>query len=203
MISKNQEFVFVHLGKTGGSSIIDSLKKHGFHKFEVIHVQKVKYNPNKKYVLLLRDPIARFISAFNWRYFLLIDDKQKKSWDKNTKPASKNELQLLLKYKTPNALAEDIVNFNYNKDYIHHINEGYEFYFNDFILNFDKKSILGIMKTESLQEDFSCLFGISAKLSNEKQNSSYCKSLSELGRQNLIAFLKKDYIIFKQLENQL
>ena len=65
MISKNQDFVFVHLGKTGGSSAIAMLYKHGFNNFKVIHVQKVKYDPSKKYVLLLRDPIERFISAFN------------------------------------------------------------------------------------------------------------------------------------------
>ncbi len=199
MISKNQPFTFVHLGKTGGSSVISALKNNGFN-FEVVHIQKVIFDASKKYVLLIRDPIERFISAFNWRYYLLIDADRRK-WNKNTKTASKNELELLLKYKTPNLLAENIQNFNFDKDYIHHINENYEFYFHDFLSKFNKNSIYGVMRTESLQSDFESLFGIKDLLPNEKQNISYNKQLSKTAFCNLLTFLEKDYIVYKSLLN--
>ncbi len=196
MINKKQHFVFVHLGKTGGTSVVNMLRKHQFN-FDVIHVHKIKYDPLKKYVLLLRDPIERFISAFNWRYFLLVDDIQKKNWNTSTKPSSKNELELLKKYNTPNALAEDINNFNYEKDYIHHINENLEFYFQNFPL--PNKNIIGILNTKSLQEDFQHLFGINELLTREKQNSHYSTFLSEQAKANLLKFLEKEYQIYANI----
>ncbi len=200
MIDCKTKFVFVHLGKTGGSSVISMLKKHKFN-FEIVHIQQVKFDPLKKYVLLIRNPIKRFVSAFNWRYFLLVDDICKKNWSFSTKPATRNEILLLKKYKTPNNLAENIANFDYEKDYIHHINENYEFYFQEFFLSHSQFSFQNIfvMNTESLQEDFQKLFGINEQLSREKNNPNYNCVLSLKAVENLNMFLHKDIEIYQKL----
>ena len=61
----------IHIGKTGGGSIIDILKnkkliineKEYKFAFDIDH-QKKLVDKNGKYIFYIRDPVSRFISAF-------------------------------------------------------------------------------------------------------------------------------------------
>ena len=69
-ISQNTSFQLVHVGKCGGTSVADELLRNGFN-FQHVHMQRPVFGPDCRYVILVRDPVARFVSAFNWRHHLL------------------------------------------------------------------------------------------------------------------------------------
>jgi hypothetical protein len=117
----SNEIVLVHIGKCGGSTVRSEFNKKGL-KYVEKHITQVKFQPNKKYIIVIRNPISRFVSAFNWRYKLVVKDKIQE----NRFEGEKNRLE---KYMTVNNLAENIysangeliLNFQNPDNYIHHI----------------------------------------------------------------------------------
>jgi hypothetical protein len=63
---------FVHIGKSGGTTIHHLLKENKI-DFKEYHMVVKNYNSNEKYIIWLRNPISRFVSAFN---FFIISKKQ-------------------------------------------------------------------------------------------------------------------------------
>jgi hypothetical protein len=75
----------IHIGKCGGTSLYDYVKLLKTNAIEshntntsnlltnisFIHVTKPKYNASNNYIILIRNPIQRFISAFKWRQLLV------------------------------------------------------------------------------------------------------------------------------------
>lgn len=56
-----------HIGKCGGTSIIKALKEYS--KLEIIHHIRPEssiFNQNHEIIILIRNPISRFVSAFNF-----------------------------------------------------------------------------------------------------------------------------------------
>ena len=98
------KFILIHIGKSGGTSVRNILCEKQY-KFSIKHLGWVRFNPSEKYIIVLRNPISRFISAFNWRYHLVCDTKIQQF-------RFKGEKELLDHYKTINALAEDLYKFN-------------------------------------------------------------------------------------------
>ena len=58
----------IHIGKCGGGSLKQELKKKN-KDFKACHCKKPIIEEKFKYIILIRDPINRFISAFNWKMF--------------------------------------------------------------------------------------------------------------------------------------
>jgi len=58
-----KRYTYIHIGKTGGSYISEQCEN--IKNFKVIHMAKPKYESSRKYIIWIRDPVARFISAFN------------------------------------------------------------------------------------------------------------------------------------------
>ena len=180
----------VHIGKCGGESIKAILKKLNI-KFESIHIKKCIFNSNKKYLIMLRNPINRFISAFYWRYKLVINDKLQSD-------RFKGEKETLEYYKSANNLAENIFNFDINKSYIHHIKEDIYFYIGDFLKICKKENIIGIITTETINNDILNLYHIDNTIHKNK-SYSYDKNLSTIGYNNLKKYLSKDYECISKL----
>jgi hypothetical protein len=189
------KLVIIHIGKCAGSVVCNTLKKNNI-EFTQIHVQKAKFKENKKYVILLRNPVSRFISAFNWRYKLvLIDKTQKKRFYKE-----KNALE---KYNNANNLAENIENYDDDEgeEYIHHIYEDINYYLSDFLRECKSENILGVITQENLFDDFRKIFNIEIDeiVKSRKNKSGMSKDISDTGYKLLKKYLWRDYECIEKL----
>jgi hypothetical protein len=74
---------FIHVGKTGGTTI-NYLLLNVYNKNYIEYHHRRDYNANEKYILWIRNPIHRFVSAFNHSYYgIHTDTNTIKSFDFN------------------------------------------------------------------------------------------------------------------------
>ena len=189
--------VFIHIGKCGGSSVIEELNKKNIQFIEK-HVDKVKFRKKKKYYIVIRNPISRFISAFNWRYKLVVEDGEQKD-------RFPGEREFLETFKNVNDLAENIynekgelvLNFRDDEFYVHHLKEDIDFYLGDLLKRCKKKHIIGVLATETLRDDIKRYFDI--ELTSHLKKNKKTNSLSSLALNNLITYLEKDFECIERL----
>lgn len=115
---------FIHIGKCGGTFIAHKYSLEGYHL-----EQPPLDDSHQKYIIWLRNPISRFVSAFNFAYCLITFDVDPLTADQLTLENSlapvrlRNKLitgytfseeydELVSFFKTPNALAEAITSSN-------------------------------------------------------------------------------------------
>ena len=103
-MGKREILKVVHIGKCGGSTVCDAIKKsrlikEKYKSIEIFHMRKPIYDENSDYLIIIRHPIERVISAFNWRYKLIIEEK--KQFHKN-KILREREISTLSEYKYKN-----------------------------------------------------------------------------------------------------
>ena len=66
--SSNPNFIYIHIGKCGGTSIKKFLEQTYESKFTFYHLKRPKLNEQNilnRYLLVIRNPIERYVSAFN------------------------------------------------------------------------------------------------------------------------------------------
>ena len=182
----------IHIGKCGGSTLTSILNKNNLEN-ERIHMKKPEFHTNDRYVIVIRNPIARFISAFNWRYKLVVLDKTQENrfaGEKNT----------LVQYDSVNTLAENIGEFDVHTTYIHHIYEDIQFYLHDFLKQCKKENIVGVVTQENLYHDIQQIFNIcDANTHINKNDSKNDTYISTLGYDRLKQYLHKDYACIDRL----
>ena len=187
---------FIHIGKTGGSSIHEILKQKNI-KFQEYHLNTKSYKDNEKYIIWLRNPLSRFVSAFNYiRHFIEYDCNNKKPCDINNSNClyfpfirrkilnkspfvfNKTYDNLVRSFKTANDLAEGLSSsipeiktralqlMNYDFENIH---RGIGWYLNNGIFVRNRNhNILFVGKQETMKEDIEKLSGIlKVKLNTE------------------------------------
>ena len=154
------------------------------------HYVKPKYHTNINYIIAIRNPVDRFISAFYHSKY-----NQQIFYHKN----------FFTLYPEVDDLAKNINKSEATK-YIrlcHHLNEGLSTFFK--IEHIKKNPPLYIFEFSSLHKDmYSFLKSfdkkkISSSLSKIFGNSPNKKKLSKIGERNLKLFLKQDYKIFNFL----
>ena len=178
----------VHIGKTGGTTIMDIFSNKNKIINHEYHSDK-QYKSYEKYIIWIRNPITRFVSAFNSAYVTVNYDCIDKRPDdinidnclspniiknkiiNNLPFVYSKEYDLLINYfKTPNSLAEALSSTNieqFNKANIlmnleyGHIYNGIGWYLNngDFIRN-RNKHILFVGKQETMKNDMFLLKNI-------------------------------------------
>lgn len=184
--------VLIHIGKCGGSTVAKELKNIGY-KMHEVHMKPAKFKSSKKYIITIRNPIARFISAFNYMHKLVIIQMMNDY-------RYESEKQLLLKYSTPTEIGEAIydnsgklmLDLNSMDYYISHIYEDIEFYIGSFLRDTNSRNINGVICTELLSQDMQRIFGVRTSL-HERRNSGMPVYLSKKALSNLTQFLNKDF----------
>ena len=166
----------IHVGKCGGSSLTKMFKLKEF------HLVKPQFNQNTKYIICIRNPIKRFVSAFNQSYRAVTIDKSKLNIDeitfnnsgepyhvKKMLEENKNfvfdqEYDNLIKYfGSASNLAESLTSSDKNirekalllmNHEQEHIFKGIGWYLNngEFVEKYNK-NILSVIKQENFSED--------------------------------------------------
>lgn len=191
--------ILIHIGKCGGLTARKELSKKGV-RFAPKHVTRVEFNKNKQYIILVRNPISRFASAFNWRYKLVVEDQKQPD-------RLEGEKKLLEEYADANTLAESIYNangdllldFKDGQHYIHHITEDIDFYIGNFLSSCNPENITAVLATETLEYDLKSNFAIDVESQVNKNKKE--TPLSDLALKNLAGYLKKDFECIDKLNN--
>lgn len=202
----------VHIGKCGGGTVTlairqSTLLSERFNIIEITHINKVKYSDKDSYLIVIRNPIDRAISAFNWRYHLVVEtEAQSKRF--------KGEWEILKKYSTLNSISEKIydpksglLNERVSREFktIHHLRENISFYLSSMLKYLRPMQVYGIIKQHSLSEDCKLLLGPNVNILHDKNHGLTVdpvkKQLSELARINLRRFLHKDFVCILKLYN--
>ncbi|MCF8028320.1 MAG: hypothetical protein K9K81_08140 [Desulfobacteraceae bacterium] len=146
-------------------------------------------------MIIARGPISRALSAFNWRYKLVVEDKVQKD-------RYSGEYEVLKKYGSLNRLAESLYdpdgrpNRAVHKEIrkIHHIREDIAFYLKDFLKFCPPAQISAVLMQENLDSDMQNVLGI-GKVERKKDNRGQgrCRELSETAERNLKRFFFDDY----------
>ena len=199
--------IYIHIGKCGGVTLSNAIDKSDllrekFNRISKIHVQKPPILRNARYMILIRNPISRAISAFNWRYKLVVTDKEQKT-------RIRGEYEILKKYGTLNAIAEKLfTDGELNSDVatefrtIHHLKEDIAFYLTELLEKISPDQVYAVLSTEALDEDILKLLGVSTSEKvheNASSTDSDKKFLSEVAIANLHRFLVEDYRALEKL----
>ena len=200
----NKILHFIHIGKCGGTSLaaaIDRSPVVAARYDDVItsHVNGVVSVSDCDYILCLRNPIQRAISAFSWRKKLVLVDQLHDQVNRFS--GEKNVLQ---RYESLSDLGEllyrdldDHLNQNVARDVelIHHLREKISFYLDPLRQRIHKSNLFGIIIQERFAEDCRALLGVEIHETGRKNNSKVdtYDSMSEKAKANLRRYLTNDY----------
>ena len=189
---------FIHIGKCGGETVEYYLKS----KIKSIHCHPVDFDSSQKYLLLLRNPIERFISAFYWRRFLLLSGQQSEN----------KELEFYKDYPNLNTLCKNLfdehghlnlptdskIHQHYTCGHPSHIGMGMDYYIGGIVKQLNSENVIGTICTETLSQDMRRLFGIEVT-KHFKKNSANKIETTQQSRSILKRYLTKDYQCIEQL----
>lgn len=188
----------IHIGKCGGGSLWEELKKIN-KKIKRCHCKRPEIKREFNYIILIRDPINRFISAFNWKKFISSTNKIKIEETNGYKY-----------WKTINNLSENLYdkNGNINKTVLklikvsNHLHLDINYYLEK-ILPFLNKNNCNVIRFEHYNDDINNIFNIKIKSQKHVYNKKdYSKYISDKGIKNLKRFLEKDYNCFHKLKEK-
>lgn len=212
-----KDFVFIHIGKCGGTTIISLLNQNNFN-FSTVHLRRPVYLPDRKYLIALRNPVERFISAFYWRKYLL---ESGEGWQCRQKRL-RGELRFHQKYESIDSLCSELYAKNGDLNLsIHrsisgghswrysranklrfkrpeHCGMGLDFYIGKFSKKYNPQNILGIICLETLHHDLSEMFGINCNV-HKKNNKANKPCVSKESKLILKKYLHKDYEVIERL----
>ena len=201
---------FIHIGKCGGSSLGKAVEssdklKENFERINYTHVHKPKLEPNEQYLICIRNPVSRALSAFNWRYHLVVDTEEQKD-------RFQGEKEILEKYGTLERLAESLyvdgalvqeVALELRK--IHHLREDINFYLEDLFKTSNANSFFAILEQKNLNSDIERYLGVKPPVPQRSHRSNTPEdklNLSFQAIENLEKFFHKDYICITKLYEQ-
>jgi hypothetical protein len=189
VIINNKPFIFIHIGKCGGSTIVNALRNNNI-EFDRVHITRPQYHSDKKYLIALRNPVERFASAFYWRKYLVSTSQKDRFY---------REYDFFQKFTTIESLMQSDITI-LEKQYVHHIKEDIHFYLGDFVNQCDPTNVMGIVCAENLNKDFENIFNVKTE-SHINNNGKRNKGLKEEYRESLKKYLHKDYLVIEKLNN--
>ena len=201
-------FDLVHVGKCAGSTLDTDLRAQGFH-FTRHHMRRPRAQAGHRYVVLVRDPVARFISAFNWRYHLHSENLLPPHHQEAQMMAMRQrmEWEFLSQFRDVNDFAERLVR-NGDKDVsamttlmqlIGHVPQGFSWYLDDLLQQIAPQQLTGVIATERLAHDVDTVFGFRPVSELNRRSGERSVSLSAEGRANLVRELAGEYATLGKL----
>jgi hypothetical protein len=208
ILSPDTPFHLVHIGKCGGSTVASELQAANF-RFNHFHMQRPVARSETRYVILARDPVARFVSAFNWRKHLYINGTlPRPQFDGPlSELRHRPEREFLFRFEDANALAEQLGTHGIYEvtaassllALIGHVPQGFDWYLSHLLEQIKANQIVGVICTERLTDDFEHLFGFRPKLEIHRVESSQPTWISKEGRANLIREFHREYAVLHKL----
>ena len=203
---------FIHVGKCAGSTLAKLLpyspvisKKYS-HFYES-HVNGVEIDSNCDYLICLRNPISRAISAFEWRKKLVLIEANPSQVNRFS-----GEMEILRRYSSLSELSKRLYNSegflvqNVARDFrlIHHLRESISFYLSPLLAILSRKNVLGVICQETFASDCECVLGVGPESLFERGNPSKTEEyLDFVGNsqsyENLRKFLVDDYVCLARL----
>lgn len=202
------ELTFLHIGKCGGYSVADALAaspniQSRFKSIKRVHLRPPHYQSNARYLLVLRNPIDRLVSAFSWRYQEVVQGKGANEFK------YAGEFEALSRYENLNNLAERLIidgilsveTIKYMLDILH-FRQDISYYIEDIVAKATPGQIYGVFTQDRLAEDIKEVLGVdSATHRNRSQLALFEKNsvLSDVARRNLKTVFARDYECIKSL----
>ena len=188
---------FIHIGKCGGDTIKIELEKALIiAENSTIHcAQPMEFQGwnQKKYIIAIRNPIHRFVSAFYWidRHRIL---PRFCPFDSDV-----NVLAEAL-YDGDNLNIETFKTVVLaSKDRSNHMVMDIDWCIGDLLEQISAEQIAGVITLENIKEDMQNLFDITVSVHENK--GGYDNSLTELAKKNLRKFLATDYACLLKLKD--
>lgn len=207
LLNSPRSLICVHIGKCGGSSLRTAVAQSPIvaERFSFVrwdHTRKPLVTSRSKYLIVIRNPISRALSAFNWRYRLVIADGSQKT-------RFQGEYEVLTRYGSLNDIAEALyksgeLDAAVAREFrtIHHLKEDIAFYLWDLLDQIASDQIFAVVSTEVFDADVERVLGTVSK-AREKENRAQTDKakmeLSDTARSNLRQFLDKDYRAIEKL----
>ena len=229
---------FIHIGKCGGTSIRAALVSKLFLKhptgyiserdynltrfvaplyMEWFHCDRVHTRSNLSHYVCLRNPIDRFVSAFNWIYYRVSTPTYEPNLHKEYVERNPTVEDFALYDNDVNNMAEqlydddgvlnekahsiimgppgdDLGNFRGNQ-----LSWNITYYMEE-LVNSSTTKFAGVIAFPTLNEDAKHHFGI--ELRHFKKNKVGNKTLSKLGYKNLRRYLDSDFRCIKAIYDQ-
>jgi hypothetical protein len=209
MIGPAARFDLIHVGKCGGGSIVEELRARNY-QFGHIHMQRPVAEAGRRYVILVRDPVARFVSAFNWRRHRLAHDPMPaaRSDDPITRLRHRSERELLEAFEDANAFAERLVRTDGREvtslttmmALIGHVPQGFAWYLDHLLERIEPEQLAGVIATERLAADVERLFGFRPTAERNRHAAGRPPVLSPAGRANLAREFDSEYRTLSRLD---
>jgi hypothetical protein len=82
--SRGPSLQYIHVGKCGGRSLWEAIKvspviSARFSVVHKVHVRRPTRRRGDRYLITVRNPISRALSAFNWRSWLVVETENQAS----------------------------------------------------------------------------------------------------------------------------
>lgn len=202
------ELTFVHIGKCGGYTVADALAispvvQERFSRVKRIHIRPPYYQKHAQYLIVLRNPIERLCSAFEWRYQKVVASKEQEF-------RYAGEYEALSKYGGLNDLAEQIfrdgdLRIDVVSDMlkITHFNQDMNYYLGELLGSMRSDQIFSVFTQETLRQDMRDVLGVNEAILLNKNASDIreaSEGLSAKARQNLKRFFARDYDCIRALD---
>lgn len=208
-LSTGISFGLVHVGKCGGGSVAHELRSRNY-TFDHYHMRRPVYRDDYSYVVLVRDPISRFVSAFNWRYYLLTEGRLCSTSDPNPMVQLRHrfEREFLSQFENVNAFAEQLTRRNIFDVtpgsilmmLVGHVMHGFHWYLDELLNRMRPGQLAGIITMENLAADVEALFGFRLVQETHRHYPKRSIALSEEGRANLLRELETEYTTLSRLK---
>jgi len=206
-ITKDKKFDLIHVGKCGGSSAAKEISARGY-QFNHIHLSKPTYSAERLYIIMARDPLSRFISAYNWRKRLYNQNAIKIPDEPAAKLRHETERSIFSIFPTVNVFAESLYNrpgmdISPSLTLMHmigHATQGFGWYLSDLLEIIRPNQLLGVICQENFNIDMENLFGIKPwrQINANKLNDLEIR-LSDLAKANLKKVLNDEYRTLEKL----